>query len=197
MRKISLYVASFTILAFLSLGIFNPTFAQQKPLGPKGKHHKMHHDMPMKKMMGKEHHSPEHMQMMADPVLKTLHNFGCPGFLLMNADKLGLDEKQQETLTNLKNEFKKAAIKINADIKVATVDMEQAMSKEKPDYDKVQKDINNIEQLKKQLHEIFFNTLKNGRKVLTDDQLEKLQNLTKPGAHKMPMEEMEEEEEEL
>lgn len=196
MRKISLLAASFTILAILSTGIFNPALAQHKPMKQGGERLKMMQEKhPMQKKnrpQKKMKMSPEsamHMRMMTDPVLRTLHNFGCPGFLLENAEKLGLDEKQKETLTNLQNEFKKVAIKTDADIKVAMVDMKQAMSKDQPDYAAAQKAINQIEQLKKQLHEKFFSTLKEGRKVLTADQLKKMQALNTGSESEMPMEE--------
>ncbi len=197
MRRFNLLLAMFTLFAFLSQGMFSPVQAQHKPMEKAGKRHKMMQEQPPQKMqmtgrthkkMGMPHHSMEHTQMMADPVLRSLHNFGCPGFLLENAEILNLDEKQKETLTNLKNEFKKVAIKTNADIKVAALDIKQAMSKDKPDYDQVEKAINTIHQLKKQLHDNFFNTLKNARKVLTDDQLQKLKTLSQEGKpHKMPM----------
>ncbi len=203
MQKLNVLAAALTILAFLSIGFFQPVQAQHKPIEQGGKRLKMmqkqpQHGMPMKnrapKTMGMAHHSKEHMTMMADPILRTLHNFGCPGFLLENAGALALTDQQKETLTNLKNEFKKVAIQTNADIKVATVDMKQAMSQEQPDYNKVTKSMNTIEQLKKQLHEKFFNTLKNARKVLTDEQLKKLKDLAQTGPQRrMRMEEMEEE----
>ena len=192
MKHLRILTSALTLIAFLMLGFNQPLLAQEKAPQKGMQHMKMMqkqekepgqkagmqgmHGSMMKGMMkGSEHMS---MGMMNDPVFKALHSYGCPGFLLKSAKKLNLTEKQIQTLTNLKLEFKKAATKNKADIKIATLDIQQAMNADQPDFDKVKKAINKISSLEQELRNNFLNTIIKARKVLTSEQLKTLKTLS-------------------
>ncbi len=188
MKKTSIVLSALTLIIFS----FQLAFAQHKAMEKSGMSSKMG-AMSGAKMGMMAHHDQEKMSMMNDPVLKTLHRFGCPGYLLKSAEVLGLNEKQIATLTQLKLEFKKSAVKIKADIDVATLEIEEAMLKNSPDFKAVKAAINTITQKQKELREQFLGVLQKARNVLTTEQLQKLANLAKKGCqggkhgHGMPM----------
>ncbi|MHB2154006.1 Spy/CpxP family protein refolding chaperone [Calditrichota bacterium GD2] len=176
MKKLSTLTTALTLIAFLMMGFGQPILAQQNTAS-KGMQHMMmqkQEKAPGHKMgiHGKMDHKS--MDMMSDPVLKTLHSYGCPGFLLKSASKLNLSEKQIQTLTGLKLEFKKAAVKNKADIKIATLDIQEAMNADQPDFNKVKKAIKKINSLQQELRDNFLNTLIKSRKVLTAEQFKVL-----------------------
>lgn len=183
MKKLNLLLLSLTLIAFLSAGLFQPANAQGK--APQKDVKRMSAMMHTNRNMPMGQHQPKGhkggmgmMQMGHDPVFGMLHTYGCPGFLLKNSAQLGLTEKQTETLKTLMLEFKKTAVKNNADVKIALVDIKEVMNSAQPDFGKVKSLINKISSLKQQLRLSFLETLIQGRKALTPEQLNKLQSLT-------------------
>ncbi len=192
MKRLNLLFTSLTVAAFLLMGFSQPTMAQEKMpkqgtkrMMPKQSGTQMPMNMQKTGMPGKKmgmkmgHKNMEMMQMMSDPVIKSLHSYGCPGFLLKNATELNLTDQQKQALNNLKLEFKKSATKIKAEIKIATLDIQEAMNTNQPDFGKVKSNVKKIDNLQAQLHSQFLNTLIKGRKVLDSKQLSKLNALPK------------------
>lgn len=200
MKRLNLLLTSFTVAAFLLMGFSQPAMAQEKMpkqgtkrMMPKQSGRQMPMNMQKTGMPGKKmgmkmgHKNMEMMQMMSDPVIKSLHSYGCPSFLLKNAAELGLSDSQKQTLNNLELEFKKTVTKIKAEIKVATLDIQEAMNTNQPDFGKVKNFVKKIDDLQQQLHTQFLNTLIKARKTLNAQQLSKLNALPKgmPGHHGM------------
>ncbi len=206
MKKLHFLLASLTLIAFLSAGLLQPVLAQHKtpkqgtermsmmqdpanqPLKTQAKTGGMQGKMMMGKgkMMGMGHIDSGMMQMKSDPVMGTLHQFGCPGFLLKNAVQLKLTDQQKQTLNALKLEFKKFAIKIQADIKVAKLDIKEAMNADSPNFKKIKASVKTINTLQEELRTNFLNTLLKARKVLNADQLKTLKTLAANCCQGMP-----------
>jgi hypothetical protein len=192
MKKMNVLLANLMIAAFLIMGFAQPAAAQQKMpkqgtkrMMPQQSGTQMPMNMQKTGMPGKKmgmkmgHKNMEMMQMMSDPVIKSLHSYGCPGFLLKHTAELGLTDAQTKTLNNLELEFKKAATKIKAEIKVASLDIQEAMNTNQPDFGKVKSFVKKIDDLQQQLHTQFLNTLIKARKSLDSQQLSKLNALPK------------------
>ena len=191
MKRHNLFLTGLTLFAFLAIGFAQPALAQHKaPKQGTKRMQMMQQEQSAPKMMGMQKQgqgkmmgmgkmSMGHMQMMGDPVIKSLHTYGCPGFLLKNADELNLTDKQKQTLNALKLEFKKAAVKNQAEIKVATLDIQEAMNTNNPDFGKVKAEIKKINALQAELRSAFLNTLIKARKTLSAEQLSKLNALPK------------------
>ncbi|GBD93517.1 hypothetical protein BMS3Abin05_01100 [bacterium BMS3Abin05] len=137
-------------------------------------------------MMG--HMSGTGMMGVQDPLFKILYSYGCPQFLLNSAEPLGFSQKQIQRLETLKLEFKKAAVENKADRQIATIELKALLNSDPPNFKKAKAKINEISALEQQLRLTFFNTVIQGRKVLTPEQLKKLKGLaaqcpTGTGAH--------------
>ncbi|RLD13129.1 hypothetical protein DRI50_07775 [candidate division KSB1 bacterium] len=199
MKKLHFLLASLTLIAFLSAGLLQPVFAQHKtPKQGTERMTMMQHpeNQPLQtqakiggmqgKMMGMGQMGSDMMQMKKDPVISALHHYGCPAFLLKNATQFNLSNQQKQTLNALKLEFKKSAIKTQADIKVAKLDIKEAMNADKSDFKKVKAGINAINTLQQKLRANFLNTFLKARKVLNNDQLKTLKALAANCCQRMP-----------
>lgn len=117
------------------------------------------------------------MAMMQDPIFKTLHRTGCPGFLLMSTDKLTLSEKQINNLKKIKADFHKTAIKNKASIDVAKIELKEILDTASPDFGQVKNKITQISSLQQKLRLDFLNVVIQARKLLTAEQLKTLRSL--------------------
>ena len=118
------------------------------------------------------------MMSMGDPLFKALHGYGCPGFALKFTGQLGLSQDQIQKLQALKLEFKKIAVKNQADRQVATIELKEILNAKNPNFKKAQAKLNQITLLEGKLRTAFLNTIERGRQVLTPDQLQKLKGLS-------------------
>ncbi|NOZ62539.1 MAG: hypothetical protein GXO74_12775 [Calditrichaeota bacterium] len=114
---------------------------------------------------------------MNDPVMMTLHTAGCPGYLLKVSDKLELSASQKAQFDALKTNFKKFAVKKNADIKVAKIELNELLGNEKFDSKKIKSQISKIESLQSDLRVEMLKTIEKSRSFLRQDQLNKLKEL--------------------
>ncbi len=117
------------------------------------------------------------MMAMGDPLFKSLHGYGCPGFILRFANQLDLSQDQIQKLETLKLEFKKVAIQNQANRKVALLDLKEILNAKSPNFKKAQVKLNQITNLEGKLRTAFLNKIQQGRQVLTPDQLQKLKGL--------------------
>lgn len=130
-------------------------------------------------MMGKGmKHGGSMMAAMNDPVIKTLHGYGCPGFLLKSAGKLELTKSQIASLKALKTEFQKTVVRNKADIEVAKIELKELLDADNPNFNKVKSKVNQIGTLEQQLRLNFLDKVVQSRKILTADQLQKLKALS-------------------
>ena len=118
---------------------------------------------------------------MNDPILMTLHTAGCPAYLLKLSDKLELSDSQKAQFEALKTNFKKFAVKKNADIKVAKIELNELLSKDNFNSKKIKSQISKIESLQSELRIEMLKTIEKSRSFLRQDQLDKLKELRTEG----------------
>ncbi len=124
---------------------------------------------------------------MNDPILMTLHTAGCPAYLLKVSDKLELSASQKAQFEALKTNFKKFAVKKNADIKVAKIELNELLSKDNFNSKKIKSQISKIESLQSDLRIEMLKTIEKSRSFLRQDQLDKLKELRTKGGMGMGM----------
>jgi hypothetical protein len=97
--------------------------------------------------------------------------------MLSHREELGLSSGQVETLEGLRAKFQKEAIRAEADLRVAEMDLSQLLSKERADMTAVEAKIREIEKRRADLRVARVRALESGRAVLSADQREKLRTL--------------------
>ena len=122
------------------------------------------------------------MGMMGDPVCGVLHQFGGPGFYGKWAGQFDLSEDQQTQLESIWTAHLKATIRKQADLKIAQLELREALDKDAPDYDGAKSRIKRINKLREEIALDHLSAIQKARKVLTPEQLKKLKSL-----QRMPM----------
>ena len=94
-------------------------------------------------------------------------------FMLNMKDQLGLSLQQVQTLRDLRVAFEKEAIQRGAEIRVAEVELREALAQERVDMARAETLIRKIAGLRAELRLARVRTLEKGKGVLTPEQLEK------------------------
>lgn len=94
-------------------------------------------------------------------------------FMLNMKDQLGLSLQQVQTLRDLRVAFEKETIQRGAEIRVAEVDLREALAQERVDLARAETLIRKIAGLRAELRLARVRTLEKGKGVLTPGQLEK------------------------
>lgn len=111
---------------------------------------------------------------------------------LQNAEKLGLTDKQKEQLEDVRIKYTKEIIRQDAEIDIAEMDLDKLLKEPAVDTAKVRDTLKKIYDMKAQMRYLRVEAFVEARKVLTDEQREKLKKLMeKPVAPMMMMEMME------
>ena len=97
--------------------------------------------------------------------------------MLSHRDELGLSAGQVQALERLRAEFQKEAIRAEADLRVAELDLGQLLSAEPVDMGAVEAKIREIETRRADLRVARVRTVESGRALLSADQREKLRAL--------------------
>jgi hypothetical protein len=97
--------------------------------------------------------------------------------MLSHREELGLSSGQVQTLEGLRAKFQKEAIRAEADLRVAEMDLSQLLSKEPADMTAVEAKIREIEKRRADLRVARVRAIESGRAVLSADQREKLRTL--------------------
>jgi Spy/CpxP family protein refolding chaperone len=123
--------------------------------------------------------------------------------MLFAREQLGLSPAQIEKLRGLRSGFEKEAIKKQAEIRVAEIDLSDLLAANPPDLGKIETQVMKIATLRGNLRFARIKTLDEGRAVLSSEQWQKFQNLASsprgphgmrwqqgqiPGPHGMMME---------
>jgi len=98
-------------------------------------------------------------------------------FMLSNQDKLQLSAGQVQTLEKLRNDFRRQSIRLDADLKVAEMDLAQLLDADSPDTGRVESKVREIEKLKGDLRLARLRAIEEGKKVLSTEQRVKLKEL--------------------
>jgi Spy/CpxP family protein refolding chaperone len=97
--------------------------------------------------------------------------------MLSHRDELALTPAQVQALERLRADFQKTAIRAEADLRVAEMDLGQLLSAEPADLSAVEAKIREIEKRRADLRLARVRTVESGRAQLSADQREKLRAL--------------------
>jgi Heavy-metal resistance len=97
--------------------------------------------------------------------------------MLSHRDELGLSAGQVQALERLRADFQKEAIRAEADLRVADMDLEQLLSAEPRDMAAIEAKIRQIEKRRADLRVARVRTIESGRALLSADQREKLREM--------------------
>ncbi len=95
--------------------------------------------------------------------------------ILSQDQQLGLSQDQVQRLQSLRSSFEKQAIKLQADIRSAEIDLSDLLAVNPPDMAKVEAQVNKIASLQAQMRLARIRTLQDGRAVLSPEQWQKFQ----------------------
>lgn len=96
--------------------------------------------------------------------------------MLSVREQLGLSPAQVEKLRGLRSGFEKDAIKKQAEVRVAEVDLSDLLTANPPDLGKIEAQVMKIATLRGSLRFARIKTLEEGRAVLSQEQWQKFQN---------------------
>ncbi len=105
-------------------------------------------------------------------------------FLMSNEKELALSEEQVNKVKELKLKTKKDMIKIDADIEVLGLEMEEALHRETIDVNAVNALVDQKYELKKQKTKMLVGSYAALKEILTKEQKEKMKELYKAGKEK-------------
>jgi hypothetical protein len=97
--------------------------------------------------------------------------------MLSHREELGLSSTQVQALERLRGDFQKQAIRAEADLRVAEMDLGQLLSAEPANMSAVEPKIREIEKRRADLRLARVRTVESGRALLSADQREKLRAL--------------------
>lgn len=107
------------------------------------------------------------------------NNLPCPAKLLHKTEELGLNDDQVTQLKKLKSSSKKARIKKVADIQILEIELKELLDNKSIDKKAVDEKIDAIGNLRTQIIKSCINTKLTARELLTNEQLQKLENTKK------------------
>ncbi len=97
--------------------------------------------------------------------------------MLSLQEQLGLSPEQVQQLQRLRSAFEKEAIRQQADIQAAEVDLSDLLAASPPDLGKIEAQVNKIATLTGNLRFARIKTLEEGRAVLSQEQWQKFQSM--------------------
>ena len=98
-------------------------------------------------------------------------------FMLRQRDELKLSKDQVQSLRKLRSDFEREAIRRQADIRVADMDLETLLDAESVDLEQVETKIRHIEKLRADHRLGRIRTIEEGKAQLSSEQRKKLQTL--------------------
>ncbi len=96
---------------------------------------------------------------------------------LNSRQELNLTDDQVKTLEKIRNDFKRDAIKRQADIKLARMDLREIIRQDKPDFTAAKSKTKQISELQLASKLAMIDAMEKGYNVLTKEQQEKLPQL--------------------
>ena len=97
--------------------------------------------------------------------------------MLRNRQELGLSSEQVQALEDLRDGYQREAIRYQADIRIAEVELQSLLKAAAVDLEQVKVKLQEIEHLKTELRLARIRAIEQGKAVLTSEQHEKLQAL--------------------
>jgi Spy/CpxP family protein refolding chaperone len=103
--------------------------------------------------------------------------------MLHHRSELGLSPEQVTRLEALRGEFAREAIRRDADIRIAEVDLAALLDQEPADMAKVETKVREVAQLRAELRIARLRTIEQGKTLLTPEQRTRLQGMLSGGMH--------------
>jgi Spy/CpxP family protein refolding chaperone len=97
--------------------------------------------------------------------------------MLRHRDKLGLSADQVKNLEQLRNDFEKASIRYDADLRIAEMDLKTLLEAPAVDLNKVEAKVREIERTRADLRLARIRAIEKGKEQLSAEQRKKLQEL--------------------
>jgi Spy/CpxP family protein refolding chaperone len=97
--------------------------------------------------------------------------------MLSNRDELGLTPEQVRALESLRSDFQRDAIRREADLRVAEMDLESLLQAEPVEMAKIEAKVREIERFRADLRLARLGVIERGKAQLTSDQRAKLKKL--------------------
>lgn len=97
--------------------------------------------------------------------------------MLRHRDRLGLSAEQVKTLERVRNDFTKESIRVDADLRIAEMDLESLLQAQPVEMAQVEAKIREIERRRADLRIARIRAIESGKKQLSADQRSKLQEL--------------------
>lgn len=98
-------------------------------------------------------------------------------FMLRHRDDLALSSEQVRGLERLRSDFQREAIRRDADLRVAEMDLSALLDSHPVDLSKVEAKVREIERFRADLRLSRIRTIEEGKALLSAEQREKLRNL--------------------
>jgi Spy/CpxP family protein refolding chaperone len=114
------------------------------------------------------------------------HKMGMPGMhkrgdmlgmLIKHADKVGLSGEQVVKLKAVHRSMQKKSIQLDADMKLARIDLKEIMEVKDFDLEKANAAVQKISDIKKDQHLEMLKSMKDVRSILTDEQFKKIKEM--------------------
>jgi Spy/CpxP family protein refolding chaperone len=97
--------------------------------------------------------------------------------MLRNRHELGLSSQQVQDLEHLRDGYEREAIRYEADIRIAEVELQSFLKANAVDLEQVKVKLQEIEQVKTELRLARIRVIEQGKALLSSEQHEKLQAL--------------------
>jgi Spy/CpxP family protein refolding chaperone len=117
-------------------------------------------------------------RMMGDPTERPLITI-----MLHHRTELGLTPEQVTRLETLRGDFTREAIRRDADIRIAELDLAGLLGQDQVDLAKVETKVREVAQLRAELRIARLRALEQGKAVLTAEQRTRLQSMLSGGMH--------------
>ncbi len=123
----------------------------------------------------------EQMGMRMYGMMGEKEKMGCckTGFFLCCKDKLELMDKQVETLKSIKIDFLKNKFKMEADLRIADLELQNLMQDDKAALKEIEAKLRTVEKLKTDMKLSHLKALRKAKEVLTEEQKEKMKECPK------------------
>jgi Spy/CpxP family protein refolding chaperone len=106
--------------------------------------------------------------------------------MLHHRAELGLNPEQVGRLETLRADFAREAIRRDADIRIAELDLAGLLDREPLDFSKVEAKVREVSQLRGELRIARLRAIEQGKAVLTSEQRTRLQTVLSSGMHHGP-----------
>jgi Spy/CpxP family protein refolding chaperone len=103
--------------------------------------------------------------------------------MLHHRTELGLSADQVSRLETLRGDFTREAIRRDADIRIAELDLASLLEQDSPDLSKVEAKVREVAQLRADLRIARLRAIEQGKAVLTPEQRARLQTMLSGGMH--------------